>query len=84
MWLYVLKQIDSGDNEDKVLVFFKLRPTVITEENVHRSILVASVLESPITTLYQALRQVFAPVLLKVCGKNWSGSTSQYRQALYN
>ncbi|KAG7479772.1 hypothetical protein JOB18_034928 [Solea senegalensis] len=55
----------SGDSRDKVLVFFKLHPTVITEDNLHRSVLVSSMLESPINTLYQAVRQVFAPVLLK-------------------
>ncbi|XP_068440329.1 cytoplasmic dynein 2 heavy chain 1 isoform X1 [Clinocottus analis] len=55
----------SGDSKEKVLVFFKLHPTVITEDNLHQSLLVSSMLESPINTLYQALRQVFAPVLLK-------------------
>uniref|UniRef100_A0A7N9AQM7 Dynein cytoplasmic 2 heavy chain 1 n=1 Tax=Mastacembelus armatus TaxID=205130 RepID=A0A7N9AQM7_9TELE len=55
----------SGDSKEKVLVFFKLHPTVITEENLHQSLLVSSMLESPINTLYQAVRQVFAPVLLK-------------------
>lgn len=63
----LLWQIEaSGDSKEKVLVFFKLRPTVITEDNLHQSLLVSSMLESPINTLYQAVRQVFAPVLLKV------------------
>lgn len=47
-------------------MFFKLHPTVITEDNLHQSLLVSSMLDSPINTLYQAVRQVFAPVLLKV------------------
>jgi len=47
-------------------VFFKLRPTVITEDNLHQSLLVSSMLESPINSLYQVLSQVFAPVLLQV------------------
>uniref|UniRef100_A0A3Q3WZD5 Cytoplasmic dynein 2 heavy chain 1 n=1 Tax=Mola mola TaxID=94237 RepID=A0A3Q3WZD5_MOLML len=55
----------SGDSKGKVLVFFKLHPTVITEDNLHQSLLVSSMLDSPINTLYQAVRQVFAPVLLK-------------------
>ncbi|XP_025753905.1 cytoplasmic dynein 2 heavy chain 1 isoform X2 [Oreochromis niloticus] len=54
-----------GETRENVLVFFKLRPTVITEDNLHHSLLVSSMLESPINTLYQAVRQVFAPVLLK-------------------
>jgi hypothetical protein len=49
-----------------VLVFFKLRPEVITDGNLHNNILVSSMLESPINSLYQAVRQVFAPMLLKV------------------
>lgn len=66
-YLIALCQIEaSGENREKVLVFFKLYPTVITEDNLHHSVLVSSMLESPINTLYQALRQVFAPVLLKV------------------
>uniref|UniRef100_A0A8C4HFM9 Cytoplasmic dynein 2 heavy chain 1 n=1 Tax=Dicentrarchus labrax TaxID=13489 RepID=A0A8C4HFM9_DICLA len=55
----------SGDSREKVLVFFKLHPTVITEDNLHQSLLVSSMLESPINSLYQAVRQVFGPVLLK-------------------
>ncbi|XP_026049501.1 cytoplasmic dynein 2 heavy chain 1 isoform X1 [Astatotilapia calliptera] len=54
-----------GETRENVLVFFKLRPTVVTEDNLHHSLLVSSMLESPINTLYQAVRQVFAPVLLK-------------------
>ncbi|XP_013869519.1 cytoplasmic dynein 2 heavy chain 1 [Austrofundulus limnaeus] len=54
-----------GDGKEKVLVFFKLHPTVITEDNLHQSLLVSSMLESPISTLYQAVRHVFAPVLLQ-------------------
>uniref|UniRef100_A0A3Q0T4R8 Cytoplasmic dynein 2 heavy chain 1 n=1 Tax=Amphilophus citrinellus TaxID=61819 RepID=A0A3Q0T4R8_AMPCI len=64
--LHLSNKIDAmGDYREKVLVFFKLRPTVITEDNLHHSLLVSSMLESPINTLYQAVRQVFAPVLLK-------------------
>ncbi|XP_072467338.1 cytoplasmic dynein 2 heavy chain 1 isoform X1 [Notamacropus eugenii] len=62
--------IDVGDTKDKVLVFFKLRPEVITEDNVHNNILVSSMLDSPINSLYQAIRQVFAPMLLK--DQEWS------------
>uniref|UniRef100_A0A8C8DIA2 Dynein cytoplasmic 2 heavy chain 1 n=1 Tax=Oryzias sinensis TaxID=183150 RepID=A0A8C8DIA2_9TELE len=54
-----------GESRENVLVFFKLRPTVITEENLHQNLLISSMLESPINTLYQAVKQVFAPVLLK-------------------
>ncbi|KAK7812802.1 LOW QUALITY PROTEIN: hypothetical protein U0070_019828, partial [Myodes glareolus] len=62
--------IDFEDTKDKVLVFFKLRPEVITDENLHNNILVSSMLESPVSSLYQAVRQVFAPMLLK--DQEWS------------
>ncbi|KAJ3590899.1 hypothetical protein NHX12_008847 [Muraenolepis orangiensis] len=71
--LHLSNQIDTfGDSGGKVLVFFKLRPTVITEENLHQSVLVSSMLESPVTSLYQAVRRVFAPVLLQ--DERWSSS----------
>uniref|UniRef100_A0A8C8AR50 Dynein cytoplasmic 2 heavy chain 1 n=1 Tax=Otus sunia TaxID=257818 RepID=A0A8C8AR50_9STRI len=63
-------KIESTDSKNNVLVFFKLRPDVITEDNLHSNILVSSMLDSPIYTLYQAVRQVFAPVLLK--DERWS------------
>ncbi|RXM28913.1 Cytoplasmic dynein 2 heavy chain 1 [Acipenser ruthenus] len=62
--------VDSSDSKDKVLVFFKLRPDVITEDNLHSNVLVSSMLDSPINTLYQAVHQVFAPILLK--DEKWS------------
>ncbi|CAL8361611.1 unnamed protein product [Merluccius merluccius] len=69
--LHLSNQIEaSGDSGGKVLVFFKLRPTVITEENLHQSVLVSSMLESPVRSLYQAVRRVFAPVLLQ--DERWS------------
>ncbi|KAF7666054.1 hypothetical protein LDENG_00118150 [Lucifuga dentata] len=71
--LRMSKKIEaSGDNKEKLLVFFKLQPTVITEENLHQSLLVSSMLESPINTLYQAVKQVFSPVLLK--DERWSSA----------
>uniref|UniRef100_A0ABM5FWF4 Cytoplasmic dynein 2 heavy chain 1 n=2 Tax=Agamidae TaxID=81953 RepID=A0ABM5FWF4_9SAUR len=63
--ILVSNKIEPGNSEDKMLVFFKLRPDVITEDNLHTNILVSSMLDSPVNMLYQAVRQVFAPVLLK-------------------
>ncbi|KAJ7398962.1 hypothetical protein BTVI_119896 [Pitangus sulphuratus] len=63
-------KIEATDSENNVLVFFKLRPDVITEDNLHSNVLVSSMLNSPINTLYQAVRQVFAPLLLK--DERWS------------
>ncbi|XP_053164065.1 cytoplasmic dynein 2 heavy chain 1 isoform X1 [Hemicordylus capensis] len=68
--LIVSNKVEPGNSENKMLVFFKLRPDIITEENLHTNILVSSMLDSPVNMLYQAVRQVFAPVLLK--DEKWS------------
>ncbi|XP_015268586.1 PREDICTED: cytoplasmic dynein 2 heavy chain 1 [Gekko japonicus] len=68
--LVVSQKIEARNSNDKILVFFKLRPDVITEDNLHTNILVSSMLDSPINMLYQAVRQVFAPILLK--DEKWS------------
>ncbi|XP_078258652.1 cytoplasmic dynein 2 heavy chain 1 isoform X1 [Rhinoraja longicauda] len=70
--LVVCNKVEPGDAKDKILVFFKMRPDVITEENLHTNILVSSMLDSPITAFYQAIRQIFAPILLK--DEKWSKS----------
>ncbi|XP_043547742.1 cytoplasmic dynein 2 heavy chain 1 isoform X2 [Chiloscyllium plagiosum] len=68
--LLICNKVVPGDKKDKILVFFKMRPDVITEDNLHTNILVSSMLDSPIIALYQAIRQIFAPVLLK--DEKWS------------
>ena len=57
--------MDAGDSKDKVIVLFKVRPEVITPDNIHSNIFVSSMLDSPISTLYHAVQKVFAPILLK-------------------
>ncbi|GAB0180600.1 cytoplasmic dynein 2 heavy chain 1 [Grus japonensis] len=73
-------KIEATNSKNNVLVFFKLRPDVITEDNLHSNILVSSMLDSPINTLYQAVRQVFAPVLLK--DERWSKTLDPKLQKL--
>ncbi|XP_053312461.1 cytoplasmic dynein 2 heavy chain 1 isoform X2 [Spea bombifrons] len=78
--LLLTNKVDAGDTKDKVLVFFKTRPEVITEDNLHENILVSSMLDSPINTLYQAVKQVFAPMLLK--DEKWSKDLDPKLQTL--
>lgn len=56
---------DDGGDGEKALVFYKIRPEVITPDNMHSNIFVSSVLDSPVNTLYQSLHHVFVPMLLK-------------------
>ena len=44
---------------------FKLHPSIITPDNLHSNIVVSSLLESPLDTLYHALQKVFGPILVK-------------------
>lgn len=55
----------SGGSGEKALVFYKIRPEVITPDNMHTNIFVSSVLDSPVSTLYQSVHRVFVPMLLK-------------------
>ncbi|XP_026994578.2 cytoplasmic dynein 2 heavy chain 1 isoform X2 [Tachysurus fulvidraco] len=73
-------RMDSGQCEKRVLVFFKLRPCVITEENISSMVLVSSMLESPISTLYQSIRTVFNPALHQ--DEKWSQTFDPRLQSL--
>jgi dynein heavy chain 2 len=57
--------VDSTVATDKLLLFFKLKPAVITPENLHENVFVSSMLDSPIDTFYHSLQKVYAPLLLK-------------------
>ncbi|XP_050986096.1 LOW QUALITY PROTEIN: cytoplasmic dynein 2 heavy chain 1 [Labeo rohita] len=73
-------KLENMDGDGRVLLFFKPHPCVVSEENLHKSVLVSSMLESPISTLYQALRQVYSPVLLQ--DDKWSQSFDSKLQSL--
>lgn len=45
------------------LVQFKLRPDVITPENVHTNIFLSSMVDSPVDSLYYMIKSVFTPAL---------------------
>lgn len=54
----------SGDGA--ALIFYKLRPDVVTPQNIQSNLLVSSMLDSPTSVLYHSLQKLYAPVLLKV------------------
>ncbi|TRY83670.1 hypothetical protein DNTS_027964 [Danionella cerebrum] len=78
--LQFCNKLENMEGDRRVLVFFKPHPCVVSEENLHRSVLVSSMLESPISTLYQALRQLYGPVLLQ--DEKWSQSFDSKLQLL--
>ena len=65
---------------DNWLVFFKLSPAVITLDNLHSNILLSSLLDSPLDTLYHTLQKVYTPVLLR--DERWSRAVDPKIQSL--
>jgi len=69
--LFTLLQIDisSGDkkedSKERALVFYKIRPEVITSDNIQTNVFVSSILDSPLSTLYQSVHNVYVPMLLQ-------------------
>ena len=56
--------------DEKVLVFFKVKPEVITGDNLNE-ILVSSMVDSPISSLYHSLQKLYTPILLQVSNLNY-------------
>ena len=69
-----------GKTNDKVLVLFKARPEAITPENLHSVVLVNSMLNSPVTSLYHSLQKIYSPLLLK--DAQWSQALDPKLQGL--
>ncbi|XP_069942834.1 cytoplasmic dynein 2 heavy chain 1 isoform X1 [Cherax quadricarinatus] len=72
-------KIDSSLKKDKLLVFFKMKPNVITADNL-ADIFVSSMIDSPISSLYHSLQKLYAPILLK--DSEWSSTLDPKLQAL--
>ena len=72
--------VESSAASDKLLLFFKLKPAVITLNNLHKNVFVSSMLDSPIDTFYHSLQKIYAPLLLKD-GK-WSENFNPKLQTL--
>ncbi|KAK7489861.1 hypothetical protein BaRGS_00018883, partial [Batillaria attramentaria] len=75
-----LNRIEPGDHKERVIVFFKIRPDVITPDNTLTNIIVSSMIDSPLSTLYHAVQKVYAPLLLED-GK-WSKGLDPKLQSL--
>ncbi|XP_054724974.1 LOW QUALITY PROTEIN: cytoplasmic dynein 2 heavy chain 1-like [Uloborus diversus] len=63
--IFVNNKVEPKGSGDRVLVFFKRRPDVVTPDNLLSDVFVSSMVDSPISSLYHALKKVFAPVLLQ-------------------
>ncbi|XP_022103094.1 cytoplasmic dynein 2 heavy chain 1-like isoform X1 [Acanthaster planci] len=63
-------KVDPSETGEKVLSFFKVRPNVISQDNVYSDIFCLSMLDSPCSALYHAVDKVYAPLLIK--DEKWS------------
>ena len=70
----------SEDDSDQWLILFKLQPTTINPDNLHTNIIISSIVNSPISTLYHSVQKLFAPILLK--DTKWSKTINQKLQIL--
>ena len=77
--LYLL-QLEPNESKEKVLVFFKVRPEVITPDNLHTNTIVSTMVDSPLSTLYHAVQKIYAPLMLED-GK-WSRTLDPKLQSL--
>lgn len=73
-------QLDVETSTDNWLVFFKLSPSVLTPDNLHSNVLISSLLDSPLDTLYHSVQKVYAPVLLR--DVRWSKTVDPKIQSL--
>lgn len=69
-----------GKTKERVLVLFKARPETITPDNIHTIVLVNSMLNSPVSSLYHSLHQIYTPLLLK--DAQWSQDLDPKLQSL--
>lgn len=73
-------QISTSAKDDKLIVFFKTKPEAITPDNLHSTVFVSTMLDSPVTALYHAVQKVYAPILLK--DEKWSKNFDPKLQSL--
>ena len=78
--LHIDNATNVGKANDKVLVLFKSKPEVITPENMHSTVLIQSMVNSPVSSLYHALHQIYTPLLLK--DATWSQEFDPKLQSL--
>ncbi|CAL4070448.1 unnamed protein product, partial [Meganyctiphanes norvegica] len=62
--LLLKNKIEASNKNEKLLVFFKIKPEVITDSNL-QNICVSSMIDSPLSSLYHSLQTLYAPVLLQ-------------------
>ena len=60
----VYNELQLNYPNEQCIVFFKLKPEVITPETLHTNILVSSMFKSPISVLYHSIKKIYSPLIL--------------------
>ncbi|XP_057314672.1 cytoplasmic dynein 2 heavy chain 1-like isoform X2 [Hydractinia symbiolongicarpus] len=62
--IQLYNELQSNSPDEQCIVFFKIKPEVVTADNIHNNVLVSSMFNSPISTLYHAIKKIFGPLIL--------------------
>ncbi|CAH8521188.1 unnamed protein product [Heterobilharzia americana] len=63
-------EVSYEENIKQMLVFIKLQPTHVDEKNWKSTVMVCSIPTSPVSSFYNSISKLFAPLLLKNDGKS--------------
>ena len=56
--------LQSNNPDEQCIIFFKLKPEIVTPQNIHQNVLVSSMFQSPASTLYHTIKKIFGPLIL--------------------
>ena len=56
--------LQSNSPDEQCIIFFKLKPEAVTPDNIHNNVLVSSMFNSPASTLYHTIKNIFGPLIL--------------------
>ncbi|GFR12638.1 cytoplasmic dynein 2 heavy chain 1 [Trichonephila clavata] len=78
--ILLCNKVEPKGSSDRVLIFFKRQPDTVTPDNILSGIFITSMVDSPISSFYHVVKEVFAPVLLK--DERWSRQVNPKLQSL--
>lgn len=62
--VHLYNEFHGNKTDEPCIVFFKIKPDVITPQNIHTNVLVSSMFNSPVSTLYHSIKKIFGPLIL--------------------
>ena len=62
--IQVYNELQSNNPEEQCIMLFKIKPEVLTPDNIHSNVLVSSMFNSPASTLYHSIKKIYGPLIL--------------------